>query len=620
MAPHKKRTLVAAVGVVALQVCCLGYFAPSLLGLASESSPPPPTPTPTQRTTQTTSPPRHSTPPPSNTTHVVVTPDCAEVDPFWRKGPSKVEEAVPCRFVLGSAVHSKDAVSGGSPQRHCGNVVPSQEHGSADRAASQRRAVHNALSSGDEPKAQSLLANICAWDTASDWDAPPAVHRLLKDALSCTMPDPPPPPPVIDILEETYPFYDNLHHKIAVSEQKKLNTIGNSVYYRERKGSWVSLKNVCVSCDVHREAWMDHRRPCHTTVWGVGKEIKELASRHRKGRPSIYKEQQAAFQYGGTTGKGEWGVFTATPDTEVVSWYAGTAVYLAAFSNPNVGHALHDALFAFLSVASSLDAISTSLVDLPSPYRIIIEPDFFRNSIRFYSTFAMLFATTLKPPIEVFLHNQHSHSCFESIIFTGGDREMKGVSVSGRGTTTERFRRAVYTALNTLGRPSGAIATLIGGVVSKPRVFLYARHEVHRRSLVNFGDLYVGVADVLRGEGLPAPTIITTMTLHPLQQAELFAQIDILVTVQGAHMQNSIFMPPTGGVIELSPCRARKTSFLHRYGKMLPKQNHVQLEVCFPSVNLGKDKYAQNLTLCSHHIGSVAKLLLQELARLKRGN
>eukprot|EP01062_Namystynia_karyoxenos_P037675 TRINITY_DN27407_c0_g1_i1.p5 TRINITY_DN27407_c0_g1~~TRINITY_DN27407_c0_g1_i1.p5 ORF type:complete len:197 (+),score=52.43 TRINITY_DN27407_c0_g1_i1:1050-1640(+) len=184
-----------------------------------------------------------------------------------------------------------------------------------------------------------------------------------------------------------------------------------------------------------------------------------------------------------------------------------------------------------------------------------------------------------------------------------------GVKQGGRLEATKSLRRAVFSFL---GLPNPPPAP------REVRVYVYGRTDMHRRSVDNIGDLVAGVAAALAAAELPPPVLIPTVTMHPLEQARLFHSVDVLLTVQGAHMQNSIFMPEDGVVMELSPCKARKTSFLYRFGCFRPLQRHIVQEICFPSSNLGSDKYGQNLTLCPHHVRIATEKTMAEVARLRR--
>ncbi|KAJ9472846.1 hypothetical protein DIPPA_21641 [Diplonema papillatum] len=415
---------------------------------------------------------------------------------------------------------------------------------------------------------------------------------------------------------------------LTVRTVVKVGQLPRSEYYRKGKLGWIGLKNVCLSCEAERDPWMDHRRPCHTTVWTLHGAIRELAAPQRKGRHSIYKQRQAAFQHGGSL---------SDPAQPVVH-YEGTHLYLSAYPQQNVGHALHDALFLFASVLLSLGDVKSHLFDYPgtpAAVRVIIEPDFYRNSMLYYSVLAaVLTRTATGAPPFVFEHvrtgglrhppeaggERAACSFFDGLIFTGEDRELKGAGVAGgsRVATVLGMRRAIGGVLDGLlprrdERPHEHPAHSPPPV----RVYLYGRTDVYRRSIVNFDDLIASVSRGLANSGIPPITVIPTTLLPPLGQVQLFRSIDVLLTIQGAHMQTSLFMPADGAVIEISPCAARKTSFLRRYGTMLPTQNHVQMEICFPSVNLLSDKYAQNVTLCPHHVDLLLDAVLREVRRLQ---
>ena len=544
-------------------------------------------------------------------TGVRLTPNCtAPASPcHTAPAPPPVDPAGP-PFWVGAAGLRACSAGGGE----AGPPAPS-----GAGAADVRRRVERAVATGALDEAQRLLRTVCVWDDRTEWRGLGGVlaSGAVPAAFACALPAG--TRFAATATGGNLPYFDTLRHPVLVPTERgrTVAEVGHTRYFRlektKPKGNWVALSNVCLTCEDPLDPWMAPRSGCRTTVWSAGAgEIKELAARHRRGRPSIYKERQSGFQYGGVLSEGRHAGVRA------VEWHGGTVVVASPFSNANVGHVLHDALFAWVAFLVSMDDVHGRLTPLPHPRRVAVEPDFFASSSRTHSTLSTLAALHVSggtPPSVLRLPAGGSGvACFEKLVFVGGDREMRGsgVPAGSRAAATKALRSAVFARMPQAPPQAGA-----GGGKAGVRVFVYGRHDVHRRSIVNFGALVATVSETLQSLSVPEAEVIADMHLHPLAQAELFSRIDLLVTVQGAHMQSSIFMPPHGGVIELSPCRARKTSFLHRYGVMMPTQNHIQLEVCFPSLNLGDDKYAQNLTLCHNHMKGVATMVTQEVHRIQ---
>eukprot|EP01060_Flectonema_neradi_P002853 TRINITY_DN11797_c0_g1_i2.p1 TRINITY_DN11797_c0_g1~~TRINITY_DN11797_c0_g1_i2.p1 ORF type:complete len:615 (+),score=66.92 TRINITY_DN11797_c0_g1_i2:68-1912(+) len=541
-----------------------------------------------------------------------LTPTCEPYDSYSSRGPSG-REPTPCYYIDLTAhnqVYSPEA-------RPCSQSTLTKPPGRHTDIKSQIESLAKQAPLQPCTACSDLLQSICEWDIkGSEWDSglPLLVtpsRNIIRDTFECI-------PQKVSMVgtyepeKQKQPNFDGYDHQIVKGVKISWDDIGKTEYYRKKPHGLIFLRNIAVGCAGDREPWMDHRRDCYLSVHSVHAENSGLAATHRKGRHAIYRQRQAAFQYGGTI----------TNSKLQPSHVAGTSIFLSSFSQANIGHALHDALFSYLSVLSSFKELK-GVHSLPSPHRIVIEPDFFRNSIRYYSVLAMVFGTYVMgtaPQVLVFnkamvdvggavTQQQPSPDgsmfTFESAIFTGEDRELKGsgVATGARYPVVHHFREAVFDVLGS--RPPN----------NKITIYIYGRTDVYRRSIINMGNL---VDRIVNKYGAERVIQIPSMSLHPLQQASLFRKIDILLTVQGAHLQNSIFMPADGSVVEFSPCRARQTSFLKRYHTFLASQRHVQIEVCFPSINLGKDKYGQNLTLCNHHIDIAEQKVAEEVSRIEK--
>jgi hypothetical protein len=212
--------------------------------------------------------------------------------------------------------------------------------------------------------------------------------------------------------------------------------------------------------------------------------------------------------------------------------------------------------------------------------------------------------------------------CFESIVFAGRDRGGRhgGHETLARQHVAEKLRLAVLTAVGeAVGRPGLAESVANSRHPSWfPRIFVYGRNDMYRRSLDNPTALYNQVLQVALDEyrgwlqngrtdtQFPTPVLITTFTTSTPQQLAMLADVDILVSVQGAHLQSTFVMHPHSAILELAPCHSPRTSFISRYGPMHPQQLYEQILICSTKLNLlEKDKRAQNVTLCPSDLSKV---------------
>ena len=151
----------------------------------------------------------------------------------------------------------------------------------------------------------------------------------------------------------------------------------------------------------------------------------------------------------------------------------------------------------------------------------------------------------------------------------------------------------------------------LSGKRLRPQVYVYGRNDMHRRSIDNIGELIFAVAKVTSSLGLDNPLVVHSFSdLSPLEQVKTFAGMDVLVTVQGAHMQNSIFMPSDGVVLEVSPCLAKKNILFSAVWHLLAQTKAlVPSDLRRPPINTCCDKYSKNLTLCGRHVELIAAAL-----------
>eukprot|EP00754_Rhynchopus_humris_P035951 Rhum_TRINITY_DN17649_c0_g1::Rhum_TRINITY_DN17649_c0_g1_i1::g.166297::m.166297 len=173
-------------------------------------------------------------------------------------------------------------------------------------AAEARRRVERAVATGALDEAKRLLRGVCAWDDRTEWRGVGGVlaSGVVPAAFACALPAG--TRFAATAAERLLPYFDTLRHPVLVPTERAraVAEVGHTRYFRlektKPKGNWVGLSNVCLTCEDPLDPWMAPRSGCRTTVWSAGAgEIKELAARHRRGRPSIYKERQSGFQYGG---------------------------------------------------------------------------------------------------------------------------------------------------------------------------------------------------------------------------------------------------------------------------------------------------------------------------------
>jgi hypothetical protein len=241
--------------------------------------------------------------------------------------------------------------------------------------------------------------------------------------------------------------------------------------------------------------------------------------------------------------------------------------------------------------------------------------------------------------------------CFERLVVGGQDRHVDGGGAGLRGIVAHSIRQVLFSHLamrpgdesavlaapweKTAERVSGTAAAGAGegadsggddflgpGLVN---VFFYGRNDMHRRSIDNPSLLLDAIAAVAHELSLPPPVLIPTFNLAPARQVQLARRMDFFLTVQGAHLQHSLFMPDDAVIFEIAPCRSEGVSFLRRYGRYLDSQRHVFYPLCDDVIlNFSEDPDKvpnQNLTLCTAHVDSIAarvRVLLEDLVRQRQ--
>jgi hypothetical protein len=223
-------------------------------------------------------------------------------------------------------------------------------------------------------------------------------------------------------------------------------------------------------------------------------------------------------------------------------------------------------------------------------------------------------------------------TCFDSLLVTGLDRLGSGTRLISRAAIAAQLRAAVLSVVRDTLRPHNknkgdgpgnepdASNSLTAPVPARrPQMYVYARRDIHRRSLDNPGWVLHVAHAIARELHLPAPRLVASFSAAPAAQVALAAGMDLLITAQGAHEQvASLFMPLDAAIIEVAPCGGKKTSFVGRYGPFHPEQRLHQVHVCAPMINLSDDMLEQNVTLCPQHIVGLRDAVHEHALRILR--
>jgi hypothetical protein len=440
------------------------------------------------------------------------------------------------------------------------------------------------------------------------------------------------PIPVIPSTGKTAAPSTHSYPSLVVPSSVAYRTQGfqaEAKYSRPRKSGWIRLDNVCMTCETgHREFFMNPKRRCQLTLWSIGSILLGIESKSRQGRHSIYKEREGGFQFGGQR---------HPADTAGALVMRGTTFFDTSFAVDNVGHVIRDAVWSF-----HVSGLVRRKGKFSEPYHMMIDGDFFNASSNYYAFTTLASGLRLfrgdgvdesidagelnqprvasggTPPI---LLNPVSAGvekmvCFESVVFAGRDRGGHNGGYVNKAEVAANLRSEVLSFLN-------LDPIVVSGEIRRiPRVYIYGRQEVHRRHLDNLGQLTAALAEVTHALDAPPPTVITTFYMEPARQIELMAGIDILVSIQGAHLEQHLFMPLDAVIIEIAACHSTQTSFVSRYGTYHPKQKFKQMRLCHPLINFSdRDKRAQDLLLCPHHLRQLqddVRGALKELLRSRK--
>jgi hypothetical protein len=393
-----------------------------------------------------------------------------------------------------------------------------------------------------------------------------------------------------------------------------------TVEHRNKTRSWTHFEHVCMSCEAEANFFMLTPRRCHTTLWSLNMGLKRRYMRHH-----IFRDRHGGFQTFGEVKPSD----KRLRDQANLDFVNGTTFYVAAYPGDNVGHQLHDAAW---SVHATL--LMAQRGEFPAPHRAMLDDDFAARSMPYFTYLASAsIGAMLRPnatagggggggaqawqnPLSARKQKVGTRLlCFENLVVPGVDRTGHGggTPASTRTMVAHSFRAAVFDNLDVprdvrtgRGRP--------------PQVYVYGRHDVSRRSLDNIGALFAAAEEVTRSMGLPPPIVISTFNMSPQAQIVLFSRVDVMLGMQGAHLQHSLFMPRDGAVMEIAPCHSVLTSFVSRYGMFLPTQTFWQLRVCAPVINLTEQsRIGQNVTLCPRHLAAIQTQLRGTLLNQTRG-
>jgi hypothetical protein len=422
--------------------------------------------------------------------------------------------------------------------------------------------------------------------------------------------------------------------------ERQPNNFHESTFGRiPKKASWITATNMCASCEPPPGAYyMASRHSCYFTLWGVGDSAKlhKLTSTSRGGRNVIFKERISSYQYGGILSPKKFAALVDDKDRPFTSsWYVnGTTVWLGPYEFNNPGHVIHDALWTWQLALMLPDIYNTDpnrqkspSPVYPAPIRAVLSHDFETLSSEYFGVLSWMIATgeaqrrnsTLnverieRSPFPSTFDLKRPLVCFEKLVIPGQDRHVDGGGLGLRQVVAKRLRQHVFSALHKHEHT-------YGDRERKPRIGIYGRNDVYRRSIDNTDVLLEIVANVARRHHLPPPSTVGTFDVSPEEQFRLMESIDVFVAIQGSHLQNSLFMPDDGAIVELAPCRAEFVSFMRRYGKYLDSQSYTYLSLCDNvMINYSeKDAASQNVTLCPQVAGRINDAVERAVVALLR--
>lgn len=400
--------------------------------------------------------------------------------------------------------------------------------------------------------------------------------------------------------------------RISTTTEKTVNDFSKTSVFRRvpKHGSWVYGDYLYATCE-QRSFFSDKVFPffffpnhtCVMVLWTSGtpdaNSIGKLKSYSRKGRNAIFKEREGTFVYGGA-------VSERLRSTIPIVQVRGTSILNGAFAVDNVGHVIHDALWA-LQVALAAPDTFPKVLEPISPFKdsfqMIFGQDFTRVSSAYYGLVSSLLGLGEESSSQEPMRQTKSVQfplCFEEgkcmlsfdrLLLPGQDRHLDGGGAGLRQSTALRLRQHVFEGIQVDANRRRR---------HRPQILIYGRNDVHRRSIDNMQALFQVATNIAQQLQLPPPVIIDTFSRPVVEQIAIMSAADVMLSIQGSHQQNSLFMPEDAVIVEIAPCRAHRVSFLQRYGPYLkthaywyaPLCDGVLVNYCDP------DPVSQNVTLC----------------------
>lgn len=377
---------------------------------------------------------------------------------------------------------------------------------------------------------------------------------------------------------------------------------------------------------------MNSKHKCFLSLWGIGRQashpsMKRLVSASRMGRNAIFKEREGSFQYGGMIP--QWNEsFVAS---NVAAFVEGSTIWNGAFEVDNVGHVIHDALWAWALTLMLKDIAPTEVMrksrHSSGSIKAVFAHDFDSISSTYFGALSWIVAqgeqSGSNGDVQLFRSpfplsataGDRKFVCFQELILPGQDRHVDGGGNGLRMVVARRIRRHIF---NYLHLPVHSQHPSLSHV----RALVYGRNDVYRRSFDNTHVLFYLVKRVVESMARKHSTIslVKSFGIPVEDQIRLMSSADVFVAIQGSHMQNTLFMPEDAVIIELAPCRADRVSFIQRYGKYLDSQRYTYLPLCDGVVvNYSeKDPATQNVTLCPHMLQRVEQVVTESVADLLR--
>ena len=535
-----------------------------------------------------------------------------------------------------------DAAASARREKLCpplSSLKRSQSSLGADSGVEAKKMVTKLMSSPDVAEAAKVVRDNCRLRPSGGdprWEGWNEVRKMIpsvQDVVDCLPPIAPATTCHHQPAHDRYPTAEELVFRQAKPlrlSKKRFSSSAKSKHIM--LDSWLWLENVCATCEVENQWFMHPGRPCYTTLYTMNDVKKMMVAAGRHGRHKLYKERDVAFQYGGQ--------IDFPGDGLEVPWVRGTTFYNTPFAVDNVGHVIHDGIWAWVAALNSRHELK-----MPKPHRVVMDSFLSNFSGAFFTYLSSVLGDGIlgsdvekedrtvtfptKADVRAALpefdemvgkgdrnkkadpfYRGRGLVCFELLAFTSMDRTGdKGgpANAARRPEVAKTIRRVMYERLSI---DEDAL------LKRHPQVYVYGRNDVYRRSIDNVGALVSAIGEVTATfEGVPPPALISTFYMSPPAQIEMLSHVDILVTMQGAHEQPaSLFMPADATIVEISACKATKVSFISRHGAFLKSQRYNLYEICEPAINQGDPElHWQNVTLCAPQLSHLQNLVRSAL-------